>query len=87
MKTYIISYDLRKDRDYKSLIEAIKSYSNWAKALEALWVVVTNKSAEEIRNHLQSKMDSDDGIFVVKSWREAAWSKVICDGKRLQNNL
>lgn len=84
---YIITYDLRNRRDYQSLIDAIKSMGAWAKILESTWAVVTTKNAEEVRDHLLRTMDSDDGIFVVKSGVEAAWRKVICSDKWLQDNL
>jgi hypothetical protein len=84
---YIINYDLRKSRDYESLYEAIRSYRTYAKILESCWAVVSERSAAEIRDHLLSVMDSDDGIFVVKSGREAAWNRVDCEGQWLKDNL
>lgn len=87
MKCYIISYDLRKDRDYKSLYKAIRSYSKWAWITESTWAVVTNKSAISIRDHLAGVMDSDDRLFVVKSGVEAAWRNSRCKNKWLKDNL
>lgn len=84
---YIINYDLRNQRNYDSLYEAIKSYNTWAHILESCWVVVTTQSAEELRNYLQNHLDSDDGIFVIKSGIEAAWANINCKGEWLQNNL
>jgi len=84
---YIINYDLNKSKDYESLFEAIKSYGTWAKILKSCWAVVSDRSAEEIRNHLQSVMDNDDGIFVVRSARYAAWENVECLDSWLENNL
>lgn len=85
---YIINYDLNKShKDYNSLITAIKSYSNSVRILKSCWAVVTTKSAEQVRDHLLSFMDGDDGIFVLKSGREAAWKNVECSSQWLQNNL
>ena len=67
MTCYIISYDLRNQRDYESLYVAIKSYPKWARITESTWAVVTSMSAVEIRNHLARVMDADDRLFVVKS--------------------
>ncbi len=86
-KCYIISYDLRKKRDYESLYDAIKSYGNWAHILESVWAVVTEKSAKQVRDHLLSCMDNDDGLFVVKSGTEAAWQNVMCETQWLKDNL
>lgn len=89
MPCYIISYDLRKPgRNYESLYEAIKSYGTWAHILESLWAIVSNKTAVQVRDHLLQYMDSDDGLFVVKSGAEAAWHNVIYkDNTWYQNNL
>lgn len=87
MTCYIISYDLRKTRDYESLYSAIKSYSKWARITESTWAVVTSKSAVEIRDHLASVMDGDDRLFVVKSGVEAAWRNSRCKNSWLQDNL
>lgn len=84
---YIINYDLNNSKDYESLFKAIKSYGTWAKILKSCWAVVTTKSAKQVRDHLLSVMDSDDGIFVVKSGIEAAWRNVECTNEWLKNNL
>jgi CRISPR associated protein Cas2. len=87
MKTYIITYDLVKDRDYKSLHEAIRNFSKWARITESTWAVVTNKKAAEIRDELRQVMDSDDRLFVVKSGVEAAWRNSKCKNEWLKENL
>lgn len=87
MSCYIINYDLNKSKDYESLFEAIKSYGTWAKILKSCWAIVTTKSAEQVRDHLLTVMDSDDGIFVVKSGKEAAWKNVECSDDWLKKNL
>ena len=87
MACYIISYDLRRNRDYESLYEAIKTYSKWARVTESTWAVVTTKSAVEIRDHLSSVMDGDDRLFVIKSGTEAAWRNSICRNEWLKENL
>ncbi len=87
MKTYIITYDLVKERDYESLHEAIKQYSKWARVTESTWAVVTNKKASEIRDELRQVMDSDDRLFVVKSGVEAAWRNSRCKNEWLKENL
>lgn len=84
---YIVCYDLRKSRDYDSLYTAIKSYDTWAHILESTWGIVSSRSAQEIRDHLLAHMDSDDGLFVVRSGAEAAWFNVLCTNKWLKDNL
>jgi len=87
MACYIINYDLRKVKNYDDLINAIKSYDKWAKVLKSCWAVGTTKTAVEIRDHLQTHMDEDDGLFVVKSGAEAAWRRVECKNEWLKDNL
>jgi hypothetical protein len=87
MACYLISYDLRNTREYENLYKAIKSYGTWAHVLESSWAIVSSKSAKEIRDHLKTFIDDDDGLFVVKSGIEAAWQKVRCKDKWLKDNL
>ena len=87
MKCYIISYDLRNERDYESLYDAIQSYGTWAKITESTWAIVTDKSAKNVRDHLLTTMDGDDRLFVVKSGVEAAWQNSICKNEWLKGNL
>lgn len=73
MKIYQIDYDLRKQRDYESLYQRIKSYPNWCHALESTWLIQSDQSALQIHNHLFGVMDEDDGLLVTQITRDAAW--------------
>lgn len=87
MKCYIISYDLRKDRNYDELYKAIKSYGTWAHIAESTWAIATDQTAAEVRTYLAQYLDSDDRVFVVRSGREAAWRNVLCRSEWLKSNL
>ena len=87
MPCYMVSYDLRKVRDYEKLFEAIKSYGTWSHVLESCWAVVTVQSTSSVRDHLVKFIDSDDGLFVLKSGGEAAWRNVICNNDWLKEYL
>ncbi len=87
MACYIVSYDLRNDRDYKALYEALEEYGTWARITESTWAVVTDESAEEIRDYLLEVMDADDRLLVVKSGVSAAWSNVRASSKWLRKHL
>lgn len=78
MNTYLISYDLRQPgRDYSSLHEHIKSYGQWAKPLESVWLIKSSRSVEQVRNAAQQHMDSNDRILVIDvTGRAAAWSNL-----------
>jgi len=73
MKVYQIVYDLRKQRNYNSLINAIKAYEVWAHPLESCWIIASDQSAQQIRDDLASVMDADDGLLVTRLQNEAAW--------------
>ncbi len=87
MNCYIITYDLKKVREYTSLYNAIKSYSIWAHINDSTWAIVTDQKASRIRDFLVEHMDGDDSLFVVKSGLEAAWRNVECSNEWLKKNL
>jgi iron-sulfur cluster repair protein YtfE (RIC family) len=69
MPIYMIGYDLhpRQGETYKELIEAIKEVGTdrWH-CLESTWLVVTTKTAAEIRDELWNHMQADDRLLVVQ---------------------
>ncbi|GKV78039.1 hypothetical protein PEC106568_32120 [Pectobacterium carotovorum subsp. carotovorum] len=73
MSVYQINYDLRKQRDYSSLIERIQSYDTWCHPLESAWIIVTDQTAVQVRDNLKAVMDADDGLLVTRLQGEAAW--------------
>jgi hypothetical protein len=71
MTTYVVSYDLRAPgRDYKKLFEFLESHTSWAHPLESTWVVVSGRSARQLRE-IARHTDANDNFLVVKS--KAAW--------------
>lgn len=88
MATYLVIYDLiSPGQDYKTVHEQIKTYKKWARPTESTWVVVTEKSAKEIRDHIKSHIDKNDRLLVVKSAGEGAWSNTRCSNEWLRDNL
>lgn len=75
MPAYIIGYDIHPTRGetYPELIDAIKALGHWWHHLDSTWVVVTTKSAAEIRDALKIHLQRDDQLLVVKSGGESAW--------------
>lgn len=77
MSSYIISYDLVGQKDYKKLFNALYALGSVAHVHESVWVVSFNESefgSKEIREKLSSFIDSDDRLFVAKLTGQAAWS-------------
>jgi hypothetical protein len=88
MPCYVVSYELKQPRtQYLDFIEALKSYDSWAQVLDATWVVVSDRTAVEVRDHLAEFLDTGDGIFVQESGRESAWQDVRCDNQWLRDQL
>lgn len=66
---YVISYDLKQQgQDYTSLYEAIKSFEDWKHPLESMWLIRTQKTADQISDILrrEGRMDANDLLFVSK---------------------
>ena len=88
MNSYIVSYDLiAPNKDYSSLISAIKDYGTFAKILESCWIIKSSTSSVDIRNNLKSYMDNNDRLFVAKLSSEAAWSNSLCTNDWLKKNI
>jgi CRISPR associated protein Cas2 len=63
---YLISYDLRKQRNYQPLYDELKRL-NAVRVLESDWFVKRpGTNAEKLREQFRPLIDSDDGIFVVE---------------------
>jgi hypothetical protein len=75
MAVYQINYDLRKQRNYESLYERLKSYPTRCRPLESCWLISTRQSASQIRDYLTEVMDKDDRLLVTRLSGEAAWTK------------
>lgn len=87
---YHISYDLRKPgKDYSKLYETIKSAgSNWCHPLDSTWYIVSNLSAEAVRDKLTTVMDSSDSVIVTNATAPGAWFNLSNDvSEWLQANL
>ncbi|HEK0966005.1 TPA: CRISPR-associated endonuclease Cas2 [Proteus mirabilis] len=87
MSSYLISYDLIKEKDYEKIYDAIKSFGTWARVTESVWIVVSDLSCSELRDKLSEYMDNDDRLFVLKSSGIAAWRNVRCRNEWLKTYL
>lgn len=65
MSTYLLSYDLIRQQDYPRIIEAIKSYGNWAHPLESVWLIKTDVEINLVTTHLRQYIDADDKLLVM----------------------
>lgn len=87
MSTYVISYDLIKNKDYESIHNAIKTLGKWARVVESTWIITSDKTCTEVRDYLLKHMDDDDRLFVIQSSGIGAWKNVKCSNEWLKANL
>lgn len=67
MAVYLITYELRGQKQYPNLHEAIRRISGiWCQPVESAWFVKTDHSAHAIRDHLQGFIDVEATLFVAK---------------------
>ena len=77
MAVLIINYDLKKPgRDYNPLYDAIKTYT-WCHILDSCWLVDTAKTTAQVRDHLKTKVDTNDEIFVARLRQD--WATTFSD--------
>jgi hypothetical protein len=87
MGKYLISYDLDKPgQDYSRLISEIERLGG-VKILYSEWLLRSNASAEQLRNHLRAFIDSNDMLLVVALTGEAAWTSLMASNNRVQQLL
>lgn len=72
MSQFLISYDLRKQRNYQPLWDLLRA-SSAVKVLESVWLLNSNAGAGAIRDHLMTVIDKDDGVIVLPLEHGAEW--------------
>lgn len=76
MVKYFISYDLRNSRDYQKLYDEMDKFKA-VQVLESLYCFkYKDDQTEELRDHFSKFIDSDDGLFIIKS---AFWAGINLD--------
>lgn len=65
MPFYAISYDLIKQKDYPELWKEMDRIGAQKVLLSLYFVSLTNRTAEEVKNHLLQFVDKDDRIMVI----------------------
>ena len=73
---YMIAYDLHppKGEHYEKLFDALEAIgSGYWDCLDSTWLVVTEKTAIEIRDELKHYLKDGDRLLVVRCGEGAAW--------------
>lgn len=67
MSSYIVSYELNsKERDCTELHNRIKSYIAYYHCLNCTWIIKTEFTVEQIREHLLAALQKNDRLLVAK---------------------
>jgi hypothetical protein len=73
MAKYLITYDLRKQRDYPAIYKKMKVWKAVA-LLESVWLAGIDGTAEEVVAALRAVADFDDGVAVIQLVKGADWT-------------
>ncbi len=66
MAYFVVSYELRKARDYQPLWDEFERLGAF-KPLNSVYLIERdNTSAAELRDHLEGFIDDDDGLVVIE---------------------
>jgi len=77
MASYIVSYDLRKQRNYQPLWDQLKAWGA-VRLLESLWLLTRTENASTVLAALSSLVDEDDGLAVIELKTGLAWTVKAC---------
>lgn len=73
MPLYVISYDLRKVRNYEPLLKQLRDW-HCQRLLESLWLGELKGPAATIRDLLKASIDADDGLAVLELKPDFDWA-------------
>ena len=75
MKTYLIGCDFnRPAQDYAGLIDAMKTFLLSWHHLGSAWIVKSDWSAKQVRDHVKGHIHNGDKLLVVELTGEGAWA-------------
>jgi len=63
MTTFVLTYDLIKRKDYKTLWDELARLGAH-RALESFWLISLNNTAKEVVDHFRQYVDGDDRLWV-----------------------
>jgi hypothetical protein len=85
MLSYIVIFETKTKADEFAIY--LKSLSSWGRLTDDSWLVVTSKSASQIRDDLDARKAVGDRIFVIKSGYVAAWANTRADNEWIKKHL
>jgi len=73
MPNYLITYDLRKVRNYQPLYDALAQWKA-VRLLESVWLAELQGPSATIRQILATHIDKDDGIAIIELAGQFDWA-------------
>lgn len=67
MRVYIVSYELRKKKNYTGLHEQLKASEGWWHYLDSTWLIATQEDANQLYNRLAPHLDREDSILIIQA--------------------
>ena len=65
-KAYIVTYDLEYDENCELLEEELKKYKKWWHYLERTWIIISEKTADEIWNGIEDKINKKNNLLIIE---------------------
>ena len=75
MGLFVVSYDLRKKKDYQALWDEMERLGGHKPLLSVYYLDVDVESASALRDHLSEFIDDDDHLIVVPFTQKPAHQK------------
>ncbi|MXP43688.1 CRISPR-associated protein Cas2 [Allopontixanthobacter sediminis] len=63
MTTFVLTYDLIKNKDYPTLWDELEKLGAH-RALDSFWLISVKNSAKEVHAHFKNFIDKDDKVWV-----------------------
>lgn len=71
----ILSYDLMNPgQNYERLVKLIKDYPSWARLGGSAYLLFTDQTPTQVRDHLKQALDVNDKLYVGVSPAPSAWA-------------
>jgi hypothetical protein len=91
MTALLVTYDLvgadATTANYDDLITAIKSYDDWCRVQDSVWIISTDDHAVTVRDALTEHTRKGDRILVACLTGVAAWQNARCKTEALKRVL
>ncbi len=73
-RVLIVSYDLvNPGQNYERLAKLIKAYASWARLGGSAYLIYTDATPVQVRDHLAQALDQNDKLYVAVSPAPSAW--------------